>query len=264
MQSLMDQTLRNQKEKQTSETIQRWDLKKDGVKYAVPHLSKKMWFCFSLIIITTLPLIASLIYEVGSQRLHVQIVESILGPPNTVLSSSPVLLAKKSETGGAAIMLKRLQNRMILVMSAVFLAVIVAFLVFMHRIIKPLDEIGRATFKMAHGQLDELVPVREPNEIGKIGESINDLAIDLQEILLHVWNHTRQDIVLMERIAPILSSQPVVNGLPAQFKENFYLVKQDIEDMRDMVKAFNYYHVRLEEEKVLVNETPRLEGEYHV
>ncbi|MGD9358937.1 MAG: hypothetical protein PVH85_08700, partial [Desulfobacterales bacterium] len=95
-------------------------------------------------------------------------------------------------------------------------------------------------------------------------ESINDLAIDLQEILLHVWNHTRQDIVLMERIAPILSSQPVVNGLPAQFKENFYLVKQDIEDMRDMVKAFNYYHVRLEEEKVLVNETPRLEGEYHV
>jgi HAMP domain-containing protein len=264
MQSLMDQTLRNQKEKQTSETIQRWDLKKDGVKYAVPHLSKKMWFCFSLIIITTLPLIASLIYEVGSERLHFQIVESILGPANTVLSSSPVPVARKSETGGAAAILKGLQNRMILVMSAVFLTVMVALFVFMRRIIKPLDEIGRATFKMAQGRLDEPVPVREHNEIGIIGECINDLAIDLQEILLHVWNHTRQDIVLMERIAPILSSQPVVNGLPAQFKENFYLVKQDIEDMRDMVKAFNYYHVRLEEEKVLVNETPRLEGEYHV
>ena len=264
MQSLMDQNLRNQKEKQTSEIIQSWGLKKNGLEYAVPHLSKKIWFCFSLIVIITLPLIASLIYEVGSQRLHGQIVKSILGPPNTALSSSPVPAAKKSKTGGAAVVLKRLQNRMILVMSAVFLAVIVAFFVFMRRIIKPLDEIGRATFKMAHGQLDELVPVQENNEIGKIGKSINDLAIDLQEILLHVWNHTRQDIILMERIAPIMRSQSVGNGLPAQFKEDFYLVKQDIEDMRDMVKAFNYYHVRLDEEKVLVNETPRLEGEYHV
>jgi hypothetical protein len=160
----MDQTLRNQKEKQTSETNQQWGLKKDCAKYAVPHLSKKMWFCFSLVIIVTLPLIASLIYEVGSQRLHVQIVESILGPANTVLSSSPVPVARKSETGGAAEILKGLQNRMILVMSVVFLAVIVAIFVFMRRIIKPLDEIGRATFKMANGQLDEPVPVREHSD----------------------------------------------------------------------------------------------------
>ena len=264
MQSLMDQTLRNQKKKQTSETIQQWGLKKDRAKYAVPHLSKKMWFCFSLVIIVTLPLIASLIYEVGSQRLHVQIVQSILGPANSAISSSPVPAAKRSETGSVAVILKRLQNRMILVMSVIFLTVSVAIFVFMRRIIKPLDEIGRATFKMANGQLDEPVPVRKHNDIGKIGECINDLAIDLQEILLHVWNHTRQDIVLMERIAPMMSSEHVANSLPAQFREDFYLVKQDIEDMRDMVKAFNYFNVRLDKEKVLVNETPMVEGEYHV
>ena len=263
MQSLKDQTLRDQKEKQTSETIQRWGLKKDGATYAVPHLGNKMWFYFSLVIIVTLPLIASLIYEVGSERLHVQIVESIVGPANTVLLSSPVPAAKMSETGGAARILKRLQNRMILVMSAVFLAVIVAIFLFMRRVIKPLDEIGETAFKMAHGRLDEPVPARACNEIGKIGELINDLAIDLQEILLHVWNHTRQDIVLMERIVAIMSSQQGGNGMVVEIREDFYFVKQDIEDMRDMVKAFNYYHVRLDEEKVLVNEHPRVEGECH-
>jgi hypothetical protein len=118
MQSFKDQTLRDQKEKQTSETIQQWGLKKDGAKYAVPHLSKN-------------------------------------------------------------------------------------------------------------------------------------------------WNHTRQDIVLMERIAAIMSSQPGGNGMPVEIKEDFYFVKQDIEDMRNMVKAFNYYHVRLDEEKVLVNEHTRVEGECH-
>jgi HAMP domain-containing protein len=263
MQSLKDQILQDQKEKRTSDCTQHWGLNKDGAKYAAPHLGKKMCFYFSLVILVTLPLIASLIYEVGSQRLHAQIVESIAGPANTALLSSPVPVARTSESDGVKRILRRLQNQMILVMSAVFLAVMVAIFLFMRRVIKPLDEIGRAAFKMAHGRLDEPVPVRARNEIGKIGELINDLAIDLQEILLHVWNHTRQDIVLMERIAANMSSQPGGNGMPVDIKEDFYFVKQDIEDMRDMVKAFNYYHVRLDEEKVLVNENPRVEGVYH-
>ncbi len=256
--------MQNQKEKQNPESIRHWVLKKEDAKYAVPRLAKKIWFYFFLVILVTLPLTTSLIYEVGSERLQAQIVESITGMGNTTPLPSPVSNARTSETGDIGRILKRLQIRMLLVMSGVFLTVFVATFVFMHRVIKPLEEIGRATFKMAHGRLDEPVPVRNHNEVGKIGEFINDLAIDLQEILLHVWNHTRQDIVLMERIAPIMSSQPVGNGLPAQIREDFYLVKQDIEDMRDMVKAFNYYHVRLDEEKVLVHEPPRVEGEYHV
>ena len=256
--------MQNRQDRQTPENIRHRGLKKEDVKYAAPHLAKKIWFYFFLIILVTLPLTASLIYEVGSERLHAQIVESISGPVNATSLPSPVSGARTHENGEIGKILKHLQIRMLLVMSGVFLTFFVAIFVFMRRIIKPLDEIGRATFKMAHGRLDEPVPVREHNEIGKIGEFINDLAIDLQEILLHVWNHTRQDIVLMERIAPIMSSQPLGNGLPAKFREDFYLVKQDIEDMRDMVKAFNYYHVRLDEEKVLVNETPRVEGEYHV
>ena len=263
MQSLNDQILQDQKEKRTSESIRPWGLNKNDADYAAPQLGKKMWFYFSLIIIFTLPLIASLIYEVGSKRLQAQIEESIAGPVNTALLSAPVPAPRTSESGDVGRILKRLQNRMILVMSAVFVAVLGAIFLFMHRVIKPLDEIGKAAFKMAHGRLDEPVPVRDRNEIGKIGELINDLAIDLQEILLHVWNHTRQDIILMERMAVNMSSQSGGNGMPADIKEDFYFVKQDIEDMRDMVKAFNFYHVRLAEEKVLVNKHPRLEGEYH-
>lgn len=255
MQNLKDQILRDQKEKRTSQSIRRWGLKKDDVNYTAPYLGKKMWFYFSLIILLTLPLAASLIYEVGSEHLHAQIVESI-GSREASEKGPP-------DTGGVGRILKRMQNRMILVTSVVFLAVMVALFLFFRRVVKPLDEIGRAAFKMAHGRLDEPVPVRGHNEVGKIGEFINDLAIDLQEILLHVWNHTRQDIALMERITAMMSSQSGGNGMPPEIREDFYLVKQDIEDMRDMVKAFNYYHVRLDEEKVLVNEHPNVEGEYH-
>ena len=263
MQPLNDQILQDQREKRTSESSRHWGLNKDDAKYAAPQLGKKMWFYFSLVIIVTLPLIVSLIYELGSERLHAQIVKSTAGPENTALPSSSVPAEKTAESGDIGRILKRLQNKTILVMSVVFLVVIGTIFLFMRRIIRPLDDIGRAAFKMAHGRLDEPVPIRDRNEISKIGELINDLAIDLQEILLHVWNHTRQDIVLMERIAVNMSSQSGGNGMPMDIKEDFYFVKQDIEDMRDMVKAFNYYHVRLDEEKVLANQHPRVEGEYH-
>ncbi len=254
--NLADQTALKAKKMKNPEGFRPLGLKKGNVKNYVPNLAKKIWIYFSLVILISLPLTGALIYEVGSDRLHGQIQASIAaqlpepdkGPPDI------------NEAGG---ILTRLQNRMILATSVIFLAVIVGIFFLIRNVIKPLDEIGRAAFKMAHGHLDEMVPVRSRNEIGKIGELINDLAIDLQEILLHVWNHTGQDIVLLNRIAAIMNSQPGGNGMPPEIREDFYFVRQDIEDMRDMVKAFNYYNVRLHEEKVLVNDYPQKEGEYH-
>jgi hypothetical protein len=128
---------------------------------------------------------------------------------------------------------------------------------FMGSIAKPLDELGKVAFQMVNGRLNELVPVRTNDEIGKIGELINDLAINLQEILLHVWNHTGQDIVLLDRIGRIVNSQPGGNGMPPEIREDFRFVRQDIEDMQTMVKAFDFYRVRLDQTKVMKNDQPR-------
>ncbi|MHC4455607.1 MAG: HAMP domain-containing protein [Planctomycetota bacterium] len=256
MKSSKDQTPREGKEKRNSESVRPVGLKKGDAIHNVPNFAKKIWIYLSLAILSALTLGGVLIYEVGSDHLRGQLPANIVGQ----LPEPDKEPADISEIGG---ILKRLQNRIILVTSVIFLAVIVGIFFLIRNVIKPLDEMGRAAFKMAHGNLDQVVPVRSRSEIGKIGELINDLAIDLQEILLHVWNHTRQDIVLLDRIAAIMNSQPGGNGMPQEIREDFYFVRQDIEDMRDMVKAFNYYNVRLHEEKVLVNDHPQKEGEYH-
>ena len=142
MQRLKDQILQNQQDKQTPENIRHRVLKKEDVKYVAPHLAKKIWFYFFLAILATFPLTASLIYEVGSERLHAQIVESITGRRNTALLSPSISATRAPETDEIGRILKRLQNRMLLVMSGVFLTVFVATFVFMRRVIKPLDEIG--------------------------------------------------------------------------------------------------------------------------
>ena len=106
---------------------------------------------------------------------------------------------------------------------------------------------------MADGRLDELIRVKTLGEIGKIGEFINDIAMNLQEIMLHVWNHTKHDILILDRIVGIIKSQPDGNGLFQEISEDFRIVKEDIENMRSMVEDFDYYGVRLKDGRTIAD-----------
>jgi HAMP domain-containing protein len=250
MKRLKNQKLRDGLQERNLENIRETGIKKAGVKHYAPNFGHKILICFMPLILITLTLGAGLIYEVGSGHLFAKIQESAIRHPS---EQDKVDLGINQIRG----ILKGLQNHVILVVSVLLLSVIIMMFFFMGSIAKPLDELGKVAFQMVNGRLNELVPVRTNDEIGKIGELINDLAINLQEILLHVWNHTGQDIVLLDRIGRIVNSQPGGNGMPPEIREDFRFVRQDIEDMQTMVKAFDFYRVRLDQTKVMKNDQPR-------
>lgn len=220
---------------------------KKKAKHYAPDLRRKYFiYCFLVFFIILMAGI-ELIYEVRSGRLQEQIVESIT---NRSLEHDNSLW-NMSEAGR---ILQRLQKRVILVVAAVFLCVVASMFLFYRNFMRPVDEMGKAVYQMANGHLDEMIPVCSCGEIGKMGELINDLAIDLQEILLHVWNHTGQDIVLLDRIVKVCGSKSGGNGIPDEIKDDLRIVRQDIEDMQNMVKAFDYYNVRFEKEKIIAGE----------
>jgi len=142
--------------------------------------------------------------------------------------------------------------------GAVLLAVIViATLYLLNRVVKPLKELSRALYRMSHGHLEEPVPVDGLNQMGTIGDWINDLATDLQEVLLHIWNHTSQDLSLLNRIGAELGSGNGGNLLTAEMREDFDFVRRDIENMQAMVNAFHLYHVQIVDEKVMSEVRPQ-------
>ncbi len=220
---------------------------KKKTKHCAPDFRKKYFiYCFLVSFITLMAGI-ELIYEVRSSRLQKQIVENITSR-SLEHDNSPWNI---SEAGR---ILQRLQNRVILSVAVLFLCAAASMFLFYRNFMRPVDEIGKAVYMMANGHLDAMVPVCSGGEIGKMGGLINDLAINLQEILLHVWNHTGQDIVLLNRIVKVCRSQSEANGMPAEIEDDLKLVRQDIEDMQSMVKAFDYYNVQFEEEKIIAAE----------
>ncbi len=233
-------------ERRTGERLKLFRMTNPGAIFRISNLRKRLLIYFILIIFVTMSVGLQLIYEAGSPRLINKVSEAAKADVSTEMETAP-------EQNGVTQVLKNLQYRMILIMLIVFVCIVATMFVFVRNIVEPLDAIGKSAKRITDGHLDETVPIRCNDEIGKIGELINDLAINLQEVLLHVWNHTCQDIRLMDNIAEILDDQPG-EILPATVREQFDFVRKDIEEMQEIVKAFEYYNIHFEGESLVGNE----------
>jgi methyl-accepting chemotaxis protein len=218
-------------------------------KKRIPNISKKILIYFFFLFFLICLIGAGLIHEVGRERLQKEIAEGIVRQLSADYNGF-------SDISEVANIIKRMQHRVMLGISALLLCVIASMYIFMRYFVKPLDKLGKTVYQMTRGHLDEMVTISPNGEINKIGELVNDLAINLQEILLHVWSHTSQDILLLDRIVKILGSQTRGNDLPPEIRDDLKSVYKDIEDMQSMVKAFDYYHVRLEKEKIVSDDNP--------
>jgi methyl-accepting chemotaxis protein len=110
---------------------------------------------------------------------------------------------------------------------------------------KPVRTIARAMSKLTRGQLNETVTVKTSDEFEEIGASINELAANLQELLLYIWKQTGQCHTLLDHIQchPDLChhKQPTLESL-VYLKQ----LSEAIDDLRDMAKAYVFYDVRIE------------------
>ena len=120
---------------------------------------------------------------------------------------------------------------------------------------KPLTEMQVASRLMVEGHLETLNHVQRKDEIGSLGENINDLATNMQEVLLTVWNHSRSSRELLESITSDLdfvldrekSSVTIENTLQKDIKKMHY----NNEHLRSIVMSFSYFEIKLEDEKMV-------------
>ncbi len=239
-------------ERRNPQRIIKDQITKIASRFRFSNLRKKLIIYFFLIIFVTFSIGVQFIFEIGSPRLHMKITKNIS-------HELKIGYDEKNVAQKVAQVHRDLQKRMVLIMFLVFLCTIATMFLFVRNIVDPLDDIGEAARRMADGHLDETVPVRTLDEIGKIGELINDLAVNLQEVLLHVWNHTKQDSILLQHITEVVDSGDGT-GLPEGVKEKIHIVKQDVEEMKNMVKTFDFYNIRFEQGEVVASDSSDMEG----
>lgn len=132
---------------------------------------------------------------------------------------------------------------------------IAAMIYFKRNIIKPLAEMQAASRLMADGHLETLNYMKRADEIGSLGENINDLAVNMQEVLLFVWNHSRLSRDLLENIADDLNfsldMEQSGSGSENGIQKDISKMHHNNEDLKSIVLSFSYFEIKLENEKMV-------------
>lgn len=102
--------------------------------------------------------------------------------------------------------------------------------------------------QLARGQLNETVTIDTADEFSQMGASINELAANLQELLLYIWKQTGQCLTLLERV----QNNPDLRHDRRLTLESLGYLKQlaeSIVDLREMAKSYVFYDVSLDGNK---------------
>jgi methyl-accepting chemotaxis protein len=115
---------------------------------------------------------------------------------------------------------------------------------FIDFILAPLIQMKDVAEQIGHGKLNQTINIRAPLEIQRLSESINDLSVNLQEILLFVWNQTEISLrcLNIDEIGDY-NSEKIVKAINT--------VKQNMIGLQKMISTFALYDVRLDHKKVL-------------
>ncbi len=201
-------------------------------------MKKRLLLCFSAVLVITLSAGGVLIYGLGGHL-----------PGNAV---STEIAIHPSESGKKEIsdVLRQLQYRIVWAMALIVLGVTAVIFFSLRGLTTRLNHLSKITGKIADGHLDEKVRAETNDELGEIGEFVNDIAMNLQEALLHIWVHATDATLLLDQIDESLSAQPDTRISP-QVRAHLRFVRKDIRDMQAMVQNFEFYDLQLEDGKIM-------------
>ncbi|MDH3973650.1 MAG: cell wall metabolism sensor histidine kinase WalK [Deltaproteobacteria bacterium] len=207
-------------------------------------LKKKLLIYFLLIAFVSLVVGLEMIWEVGEPKLLDQILANIT-------EVRPHIELNKSELEKTFKPIRELQVRMMILLFIVATSISVTLLIFIKNIANPLDDMVLAAKELRDGNLSATVPVMSKDEIGQLGECFNDLAVNLQEVLLFVGAVDHDMTNILEKIE---ENRPEENNENRKLNEQLDLMAEKMDELKEMVQAFDYYNVVYDGEHVKGNE----------
>jgi methyl-accepting chemotaxis protein len=211
-------------------------MKKNGTS----HIRRWLWLYLLLVLLTTL---AAYLY------VYNEIMDMLASSAWT--ASTP---GEASSANSTTLSLAKFKLRLSFLLSITFVATLFLAMVWLrvalHQIRRPIHAIRRAVVRLAQGKLNETVTIESSDELGQIGLGLNELAANLQELLLYIWKQTGQCVSTLERI------KNDSKNLDARTKSHLDELTVAIKNLREMAKAYVFYDVRLDGEQAVAIQQP--------
>lgn len=215
-----------------------------NIKLKNLSFQKVIWGCFILFFLASVMVIIFITYEFEETSLRQQLLDKSSGSVSSSASNTDL-------QDHVLEFFRNLKHRIFWALGILFLGTAVLFLLTVRTITNRLEKVIQGTRKISLGQLAVFIPVQPHDEIGKIGEMINDIAANFQEIFLSLWNHTESCMYTLEQLRNHFQMSPKV---PDNLKDTLEHLDTDLEGMQTIIKSFEFYDICIENGKIMALE----------
>lgn len=136
------------------------------------------------------------------------------------------------------------RNRMLMLLGVTILCVGAITYLFVRAVLIPLRTVAQAADKISRGNLNVTVPSNPSGEIGQLGEIINDLSVNFQEVLLLTGTAVGNSFSAIEKIETLLKSDNCAST--EEVLQQVQLLRKDLEMLSSVVKDFEFYQARFD------------------
>lgn len=199
-----------------------------GSKYS---LQRTMIIYFLLIGFAALLVGLEFVAETGSGRLNAQLNTNLTAFAGGQISADEALAP-----------IQRLRSKALLMVAIILFVIIIVLTMFIKHITEPLQHMIDVSRAISRGDLSRTIRIHSHNELAQLGDVINEMSSNLQEITLMSRNlctsvQSNLDTVTRELPPPLDGEEerPLVTSIEE--------IRSEIDTMADMVEYFNFYTV---------------------
>ncbi|RLC12673.1 MAG: hypothetical protein DRI57_17445 [Deltaproteobacteria bacterium] len=137
----------------------------------------------------------------------------------------------------------KLRNKAILMIAIIMFVMIIVLTMFIKNITEPLQHMIEASEGISEGDLSQTIKIHSNNELAELGNVINEMSSNLQEIILLSQNMCSSGVDFVAKTSSILEHETVTPEDIQNVREEILYLKEELDMLSEVIEYFNFYSV---------------------
>ena len=150
---------------------------------------------------------------------------------------------KEIETDDIFIPIEKLRNKAILMIIIIMAVMIIVLTMFIKNITEPLQHMIEVSREMSSGDLSQTIKIHSDNELSELGNVINEMSSNLQEIILLSKTMCSSGENFYTQVSDILNQQSLNPEQIAKVWKEIKKLKLNLDLVKEFIDYFHFYSV---------------------
>ena len=137
--------------------------------------------------------------------------------------------------------IEKIRNKAILMIAIIVFVMVIVLTMFTKNITEPLQHMIEVSKKLATGDLRQTIAIQSDNELGELGNVINELSSNLQETTLLAKNVCTIGADSISKTMEILAQEELTPEDRAKIRRELAIMQQELGSLDGLVNCFHFY-----------------------